>query len=40
MDSKKIENETHRYKEQIGSCQRWGWAVNKMGKGQWVQTSS
>ena len=32
---------TYRYREQIGSCQRWGWEVNTTGEGvQKVQTFS
>ena len=29
----KNRNQTHRYREQIGGCQRWGWRVGEMGEG-------
>ena len=44
MESKnqnKTEKQAHRYREQIGCCQKWEWHVSKMGEGgQTVQTSS
>ena len=37
----KTKKQAQRYKEQIGSCQRQGWRVGKMGEGgQKVQTYS
>ena len=27
------QNQTHRYREQIGGCQRWGDGSSKMGEG-------
>ena len=32
-EQNKTEKQAHRYREQIGCCQKWEWHVSKMGEG-------